>query len=733
MKEAFPVEKRKHPARAALAAVLAIVVGATCLIVPATAAQKISNPGNFSGIDGIDYDPDVGIHNSYAWCTEVFEQADADYLWVGMNRDFGAFLVGNSADDLVGGDTLLEIAGIPATDADKQGKIYRQKCADNDAEWELMYENPAISGWRRMIIFNGDLYVFAGLTNLSPTTLNFCYSIILRFRPDFEPGDKPEVVFWRYVPIGGAAPEYFRSAAILDGKLYVGTYDCKVFVTDGEGLTDLSEATPWPPPFPPQPPTMAPGWSLFKDLPTDVDVFESAGDTGFAYIRDTIWDMIGFNGYLYVFAIHLGFRVYKIDPSTGDMEVIVGGSESAKYPPGMGIPKNMSCSGYLSTAFGKDYVYISTFANGPGVIGNMGIGDMDKALNQVFCPSQMYRFDENDDWEVIVADTAGEFAPKDKAGNVIPRIGNQRSGFYPGCEVINPALNQYIWWMAEYDGKIYATTWDLSVFKRDFLSFFFLINMNVFSLKASDPEAHESIMQELLPMRFTMDTPLLEIISIGLKSIPVTLKTLVLMIKYRVFADLIPLWIDAIRVLFNFKNPGGFDLFVSEDGVNFEPVTVNGLGNEENYGGRVLLPSKYGLFLCTANPFGGGQVWRMDDIKPALTFNAPASIPAGSGPVTVSLQAMALGLAVDVPVLTVTGDNAEAALVARSDTIIYDYNNCISLSPILKRYNERYTMDEYNSEMFDIVLTDLTPGTLTLKVSYQGITATCTIEVIAPA
>jgi hypothetical protein len=44
-------------------------------------AQKISGGGVRGGIDGIDADPDVGIHNSYAWCSEVFEQ-DEDAAWL---------------------------------------------------------------------------------------------------------------------------------------------------------------------------------------------------------------------------------------------------------------------------------------------------------------------------------------------------------------------------------------------------------------------------------------------------------------------------------------------------------------------------------------------------------------------------------------------------------------------------------------------------------------------------
>ena len=49
---------------------------------------------------------------------------------------------------------------------------------------------------------------------------------------------------------------------------------------------------------------------------------------------------------------------------------------------------------------------------------------------------------------------------------------------------------------------------------------------------------------------------------------------------------------------------GGFDIFRTKDGVNWVPVSRNGMGNPYNYGGRTLISSPEGLFIGTANPFG---------------------------------------------------------------------------------------------------------------------------------
>jgi alpha/beta superfamily hydrolase len=48
----------------------------------------------------------------------------------------------------------------------------------------------------------------------------------------------------------------------------------------------------------------------------------------------------------------------------------------------------------------------------------------------------------------------------------------------------------------------------------------------------------------------------------------------------------------------------GFDLYRSYDGVNWVPVTTNGMGNPYNMGLRTLVSTPHGMFIGTANPFG---------------------------------------------------------------------------------------------------------------------------------
>jgi len=696
---------------------LALILCLSLLIalpIPAFAAQKISNPGNFGRIDGIDADPAVGVHNSYAWCAEMFAQRDADYLWVGTNRDMGHTLMGAAAN-VVGGamavvaGMLSSLAGLPKTSEDAAGKIYRQRAGDSDAPWELMYENPAINGYRRMILFGGNLYVCAGLIN----TPEYDYSVILRFKPGFKAGDEPDIVLWENLmreENGDLAPlgEYFRAACVYENKLYIGTFDSKIYVTDGAGLTNLT----------PNQGAKSTGWELFTDLMEHPDFPHNDGVTvaGTDYVlKNTtyIWDMVGFEGSLYAVVSQIGgFNMFKLTPQSSGGPVIkqiVGKGASAKYPDGVGVKWQISASPYVANFGGKEYVYVSTFANGPGVLSNFARGMVAFAFENNFCPPSMYRFDADDNWEVVVGDKSGRFMSADKQGATLPVIGNQRAGFFPvgDWQKDNLSFNQYIWWMTQYDGKLYASTWDLNVFKKNNPAMVVVnLLMAVLDSYGGALSLDDGFSLGMIP-RLLLGIP---------GAIWAMLKT-------------IPMWFSVAKYI-EWTNPPGFDLFVSEDGVNFSPVTVNGLGNGENYGGRVLLPTQYGLFVCTANPFGGAQVWRLDDIKKELQPNIPKVIELKVGE---TFKASLRGL--DMPngaIVTMEGEcgNAEITLAHRSSGTIIDTTS--KITRIGPQYIECQKNKCHPVRMYDIVFTGVAAGEqdVTLRFRWNGVEVSRTVKVI---
>jgi hypothetical protein len=59
-------------------------------------------------------------------------------------------------------------------------------------------------------------------------------------------------------------------------------------------------------------------------------------------------------------------------------------------------------------------------------------------------------------------------------------------------------------------------------------------------------------------------------------------------------------------------SPMGGDLYRTADGVHWEPVFLDGLGDPDNHGIRTLESTPMGLFVGTENPFTRLEVWRLE-------------------------------------------------------------------------------------------------------------------------
>lgn len=59
------------------------------------------------------------------------------------------------------------------------------------------------------------------------------------------------------------------------------------------------------------------------------------------------------------------------------------------------------------------------------------------------------------------------------------------------------------------------------------------------------------------------------------------------------------------------KNEYGFDLFATPNGAHWYMLTRDGFGDDFNYGARSMASTPFGLFVGTANPFYGLQVWQV--------------------------------------------------------------------------------------------------------------------------
>ncbi|HQE05584.1 MAG: hypothetical protein GX223_07310 [Tepidanaerobacter sp.] len=172
----------------------------------------------------------------------------------------------------------------------------------------------------------------------------------------------------------------------------------------------------------------------------------------------------------------------------------------------------------------------------------------------------LIRIDKDDNWETIVGGNPLILFDTiiDKDSDCLSNLG---SGF-------NNPFNVYGWQIQEYKDKLLISTFD-------------------------DSSNMEVILTTLLENRAALENLIGET------------ATNILIAAYRAVVEIL----TAIRY------PRGFDLYISEDGVNFSSVFLDGLGNPHNYGGRILfVDSKNDLYLGTANPFDGCEVWRTDNI-----------------------------------------------------------------------------------------------------------------------
>jgi len=92
--------------------------------------------------------------------------------------------------------------------------------------------------------------------------------------------------------------------------------------------------------------------------------------------------------------------------------------------------------------------------------------------------------------------------------------------------------------------------------------------------------------------------------------------------KWGTFLPYLPLnrWSQLLRARITWQGVeplarahGGFDLWRTRNGVDWIPVTLDGFGNIYNVGARTLVPSPYGVFVGTGNPFGPEIATRATD------------------------------------------------------------------------------------------------------------------------
>ena len=357
------------------------------------------------------------------------------------------------------------------------------------------------------------------------------------------------------------------------------------------------------------------GKSSFRTIATQADMFNyPAYRYTDSIFGGSVWDMAEYNGHLYVsictgtagnapdsntmqsFAI---IRGDEKDDGTFNWTPLVGDKEKDKARYTFGIDPERTRSGAANLIVYNDHLYIGEYNDeeialerilfaktGKNADGQFGGGLDCRFINANLEQSvNLYRMDRDENMELVVGNSTKMFPNGSLSG-----LG---SGF-------GRNENQYIWRMQVYDGKLYVGTFDTSSMLECVGQF---VNGNLLTRTPAQWKTQWEYLKTLMKALQATDPD-------GNGNPDTLAQTIKFSYKF-VFENITVSNIASAIRLLNYmrKAKQGFDLYVSEDGVNFQTITVDGFGDPYNHGLRVFATTDQGLCLGTANPFYGTQVW----------------------------------------------------------------------------------------------------------------------------
>lgn len=340
----------------------------------------------------------------------------------------------------------------------------------------------------------------------------------------------------------------------------------------------------------------------------------------------SIWEMVNFNGSLYV-SICTGTPDNKPDANSMQSFALVRGDQGqdgswswtpvigdkerdgAKYTFGIDPARTRAGAGVL-TVYG-DYLYIGEYNDEEIALEDVLFDVNFQFVNENLKQSvSLYRMDKEENIELVMGD-ATEMFPEGG-------ISGYGSGF-------GQRENQYIWRMTEYDGKLFVGTFDTSSLLEPLGQF---ANGDINHMSPEEWQQLLQFIRELLKLQNkdgqeenpnTRAARLAELL--GQYTDPELANTLSGgaaqrsgLAKDASLQELLQTAKEILTCAYLLKDSvRGFDCYVSEDGEQFERITTDGFGDPFNHGLRVFAVADSGLCIGTANPFYGTQLWMLQE------------------------------------------------------------------------------------------------------------------------
>lgn len=559
-------------------------------------------------------------------------------------RDFVQFVFNDKFDE------TLRPRGIIVRFHKETGAFEPVYDSKNDSDAVMQATN--CSGYRMAFEFHDKLY----FVSLAQPTM-----FLLEVDPSDPENPKCEVVFKRSLSATG------QQAQIAAGVHGLIVYDDEILMCLADEATDGSkylDGQPHPEGGVIVASRDGKNWRVIAD---ENDLGPSGYHTYDGLMGGGIWDIIEFNGHLYVTVVtdltdlatgivnKQGFAMYR-GTKGGDgeftWEMVVGDTakEGVNYPYGLGTKYMMACNLWVY----DNHLYMGSY-NDPmlDLTEVAARANFEPLYYDLHYSISLYRMDQDEKIELI-GGTPNEVFPE-KVGNMGPGLGGNG--------------NQYVWRMLNHNDQLWIATYDTSTLTSAFtqLTDSQLVGMSkeeyMQRLKQIEKmlnsfAALEGKYDDIFDKVFGSDMirNLFDSIqrfvdtNVGNENpVPAFEKFMesyhafkdrfVFAQKQRGFVDDIKNFYEVMkelngqfiqgmdRIVEEVKGPvfyfgtnyymkqsvPGFDLLVTKDGVNFEVVTNDGFGDPSNHGVRTLTSADDGknLFVGTANPFYGGQMWKL--------------------------------------------------------------------------------------------------------------------------
>ena len=592
--------------------------------------EKVSNPDAGEGeADGLVEGGDR--ETSYAWAMAT----RGDYIYIGTNRN----IVGSVADTFA---KAMESAGvsqdvawrlinsmtnneIPRPTTEDGGEIFKYNMTTG--EMKKIYTAEAGVAFRMAVEFEGDLY-FASYSAVAGAD-NYIYKI-----------DENDNMTIAFTSSNGTS---LRASCVYDDKLLFGGVDARIELDEGyedyQKLAilekDPNDDTKW---------ERIADYKDFKDYGADAAVYST--------IASPIWDMCTYNGYIYaVIPNSRGMVMFKGHPAEGDeqaneygwyWEEVIG-----KYNGVNNLGLAEDPEGYTGEEAGlvtmtatpftfKDQLYLMNFDNTISATVSAVTGIVSEIANRDVKPSDYLKT------MYITLNNPQKLWKYNKENGKFEEV----EGF---SKYMKNNCIEYVWRAETYNDELYITTMDSAILYKYIKN---LKGTYFVDLTDEELEGLNSKIDELLSTIDGIGSGIEQIDQI--KSILENFKVMLDEFKTSMndgeaFFDFVIKYeelIGQIEELGSGENPlinmageefvelynkfdweglkmyayiaktidndvWGFDLLKSSDGENFEIVTDSGFNDKYNYGGRSLIATDNGLYVGTANPFYGAQLWRI--------------------------------------------------------------------------------------------------------------------------